>query len=259
MKITEQLYVIPIEIELSHGKATLYPTLVKDESNTVLIDTGFDTQESYEALEKGLHSLGFAFNDIDTIILTHQDLDHIGGLHHIIETGEKSVEVYFHEEELPYIDGKKPLIKGPKDKMPSLIDHIKKKLKHHNKEDSYLKEWKDVKVIRLLRDGDLLPLADGIQVIHMPGHTPGNICLYHPISNTLIAGDSLNCEDQSLYGPNPVFTPEMDQAYMSLKKLLKFDIQRVICYHGGIFEGEGKSCIEKIIQDYENKKENQSE
>ena len=76
-----------------------------------------------------------------------------------------------------------------------------------------------------------------------PGHTPGHICLFLEKYKTLIAGDALNVVDGRLTGPNPQHAFDYDQAVSSLKKLVGFDIQKIICYHGGLYNKEPNSSI----------------
>jgi glyoxylase-like metal-dependent hydrolase (beta-lactamase superfamily II) len=42
-----------------------------------------------------------------------------------------------------------------------------------------------------LSDGDLLPVAGGLRVVHTPGHSPGHVSLLVEESRTLITGDAL--------------------------------------------------------------------
>lgn len=49
-----------------------------------------------------------------------------------------------------------------------------------------------------------------------------------------------------LQGPNPMQTPDLDKAYQSLTKFAAFDIKRVVCYHGGVYESE--TLNEEIAQ-----------
>ena len=45
---------------------------------------------------------------------------------------------------------------------------------------------------RNLIDGDTIPLGDEtIQVLHVPGHSPGSIAFYLPLSALLISGDTI--------------------------------------------------------------------
>jgi glyoxylase-like metal-dependent hydrolase (beta-lactamase superfamily II) len=41
--------------------------------------------------------------------------------------------------------------------------------------------------------------------------------------------------DGRLVGPIPQYTLDMDVAVQSLKKLMHYDIEAVICYHGGLY------------------------
>jgi len=84
-------------------------------------------------------------------------------------------------------------------------------------------------------DGEILPYCGGITVIFTPGHTPGHICLYLNKSKILVTGDALVAADGELRGPNPGATYDMDAALKSLKKLTRYDIETVVCYHGGVY------------------------
>ena len=45
---------------------------------------------------------------------------------------------------------------------------------------------------RMLSDGDVLPLGEeSIQVLHVPGHSPGGLAFYLPQSGLLISGDTI--------------------------------------------------------------------
>lgn len=248
MKITEELYMLMLPVEMPH-QSHLHMSAIKDENNLVLVDTGMDGPDYLEKMQKLFQEDNLDFSNLDTIILTHQDFDHIGGLHEILGSSEKSVEVYFHEAEKDYIVGDKELIKGNRKKMPSLFRLLRKKTGRER--DIEPDDGSDIKVIRILKDGELLPFGGGLKVIHAPGHTPGNICLYHEKSKTLIAGDTVNYLDGKLIGPNPQFTPDFEQAMESMKKLLDYDIQRIICYHGGLYEDNPNEKIRQILVEYE--------
>ena len=98
---------------------------------------------------------------------------------------------------------------------------------------------------KTIEDGEELPFCGGIQVIFTPGHTTGHICLYLKKYKTLVAGDAMNVIDGELSGPNPQFTYNMKEAVNSLKKLSKYDINSVICYHGGVYS---QNVNQRIIE-----------
>lgn len=62
----------------------------------------------------------------------------------------------------------------------------------------------------------------------------------------MIAGDALVIEDEKLAIANPQYTLNMREAKKSINKLLNYDINKVICYHGGIYQSEIKNSLEKI-------------
>jgi len=98
-------------------------------------------------------------------------------------------------------------------------------------------------------DGEEVPYCGGITVIHTPGHTPGHICLYVKESKTLIVGDALNIMDGELVGPNPQNTQDMDSAIKSLKKFTRYDIENVICYHGGLYTKDPNQRIAELTKE----------
>ena len=78
------------------------------------------------------HLLLTGIRDWCKVILTHQDLDHIGGLPEILRSSDHKVEVLAHKEEKPYIQGEKPLIKlNPEQmakRMKSLPEELRKQM-----------------------------------------------------------------------------------------------------------------------------------
>ena len=97
-----------------------------------------------------------------------------------------------------------------------------------------------------LHDHDVFSWCGKVEIISTPGHTPGHICLYLHEFKTLIAGDALFLQNGELVISLPMFTYDMEQAKKSVKKLLDYDIEKIICYHGGVYEGNIKEALRKI-------------
>jgi glyoxylase-like metal-dependent hydrolase (beta-lactamase superfamily II) len=205
-----------------HGNV-IHPILLKDQEMTILIDTGFPGQ--FEDLCAAIEMVGVSLNELKAVILTHQDVDHIGNLPEILQACRNEIKVYAHELDKPYIQGELPLLK-----------------------DGHLENPPKGTVNNTLIDGQELPFCGGIRVIHTPGHTPGHISLYLKESKTLIAGDSMYSVDGMLGGIHEPTTPDMNSARLSLKKYLDLDITSVICYHGGLSDVNVKDQIAELIQ-----------
>lgn len=199
-------------LELEYHGMIIFPTLIWDEEMTILIDAAFP--EQFKDLSMAVAKSGMSIGKVNAVILTHQDLDHIGSLPELLNSSERPIQVYAHELDQPYIQGDFPLLK-----------------------DGHIENPPKANVDFTLTDGQLLPYCGGIQVIHTPGHTPGHISLYLIQSKVLIAGDSLYSINGRLGGIHAPTSLDFKEAQLSLKKYLDLEIESVICYHGGLSRG----------------------
>lgn len=234
MKLTENIEILELSMNRMGQTSFIYPTLIRDNGKNILVDTGLISNVS--DIEEYLTESGLIFEDIDTIIVSHQDLDHIGGLPKIVELSGGKTEVLSHKEEQPYITGEKQFIRMNADNLMAALNSLPENMRSQMEElIDEAKQYKGVKVTKTVEDGEILPYIGGITVIHTSGHTPGHICLYLNQSKILIAGDALDIVDGQLFGPKPGLSADEMEAKNSIKKFLKYDIKTVICYHGGIY------------------------
>lgn len=229
-------------LELRIQGHTLCPTLIRDEENTILVDAGMPGQ--LDQIRVAMEELGVPFANLKAIIITHQDLDHIAGIPDIRNNLTHDIDIYAHELDKPYIEGTFPLLKGDRTKigeeawnrMPAALQFL-------------YTHTPTSPVTHTLEDNQELPYCGGIRIITTPGHTDGHICLYLKQNKTLIAGDAMVCVNGQLQGPMPPATLNMNVAMESLKKLRDFDIEKVICYHGGLCSTNVKEQIEELTRE----------
>lgn len=244
MLIAKGVEMLEISMMVMGVTNIIYPTVIWDDQDVVLVDTGFPGQVGLSNIQQEMLKSGIAFNCINKVIITHQDLDHIGGLPGILKEIQHKIEVKSHEQEKPYIQGEKRLIKITDeviDQLEALPNELKNTLK------PVFENPPKANVDQVLVDGEELPFGEGVVVIHTPGHTPGHICLYIKRSKILIAGDALRVQDGQLLGPDPQQTIDMMLAVESLKKLIPYDIETVICYHGGMYHGDANKRIKEVV------------
>ncbi|UKS28561.1 MBL fold metallo-hydrolase [Paenibacillus sp. HWE-109] len=208
-------------LELDFHGHTINPILLWDHEMAVLIDTGFPGQ--IENLRMTMKKAGVSLDMLKVVILTHQDIDHIGSLPEILQECGSNVQVYAHELDKPYIQGELPLLK-----------------------DGHIKNPPMGRVDSTLIDGQELAFCGGIRVIHTPGHTPGHISLYLRRSKTLVAGDSMYSVNGKLGGIHEPTTPDIGEARLSLQKYQDYNIESVICYHGGLSKGRMNDQIRAL-------------
>ena len=247
MKIADGVEMIELRMKMGGMETTIHPTLIWDDDNLILVDTAFPG--GLEKIKSEMSKAGASFDKLDKIIITHQDIDHIGSLPDVLKESHHKIEVLAHEDDKPYIRGEKRLNKITPERRAQIDAQLKSMPEEQRKTmQNRFQNPPKAKVDVTLNDGMELPFCGGITVIHTPGHTPGHICLYLKQSKILIAGDMLNIVDGELVGPNPQHTPDMASALESLKKLTTYDIQKVITFHGGLYTADPHQRIAELAK-----------
>lgn len=245
MQIVNKVHMLQISAAIMGKTDYVHPVLISDGESAALVDTGYPRQIG--ALQAAMAEAGITPDKLTTILMTHQDLDHIGNLPDLVQQSPHPIQVLAHELEKPYIQGERRLIKITSEAIAQ-IDHLPKEIPQEWRQGlkALLENPPKSKVDRTVSDGEELPLFGGIIVIATPGHTPGHISFYHKASRTLIAGDAMVVENGQLLGPSPDQTLDMKQALQSLTKLSQYDIQTVLCYHGGEYNGNANQRIAEL-------------
>lgn len=243
MKIFDRIYMLKIPASPNGMAGEINLTLLKDGERFILVDSGFPGQAAL--IRAAVEQEGVPFASIDTVILTHQDIDHVGSLLSIQREGPGALEVLAHEEEKAYIEGTKLPVKVAR--LQSQEDSLPEKMKAMYTTLKNFFAHNPIVVNRTLSDGEELPYCGGITVVHTPGHTPGHICLYLKHYQTLIAGDALRINDGVLGPMTESSNHDLVLYRQSLQKLLQYEIETVICYHGGLFTGDINKRIAEII------------
>jgi glyoxylase-like metal-dependent hydrolase (beta-lactamase superfamily II) len=146
------------------------------------------------------------------------------------------VRVLAHIEEKAYIDGTKRPLKLAK--MEDNLESLPEAMKAFYPILKRSFENATAPVDEVLVDGDVLPYCGGIVVVFTPGHTLGHLSLYVKESKTLIAGDALGVENGVLNIAPVANNHDMNLCRQSMRTLTHYDIETVICYHGGLYQGD---------------------
>lgn len=161
---------------------------------------------------------------LDRIIATHGDIDHIGGLAAV--QAASGAQVICHAIEKAVVEGREPRKMGD-----SLLARAYGPVFDFASR-TFLRYRPVQHVDELVLDKQML--VDGWQVVHVPGHTPGQIALFEPQRGILIAADALNNRQDKLGLPSAIATPRMDIAKDSIRKLAALKGVQVICFGHGV-------------------------
>jgi glyoxylase-like metal-dependent hydrolase (beta-lactamase superfamily II) len=237
---------LPVKFKYEGREDVLFPVLLKNKNNFVLVDCGYPG--FLPLLEAALQHYGHSMRQLTAIIITHHDIDHVGALYEIKEA-YPAVKVYSSSIEAKYIDGseKSLRLKQAEDLFSSLPEENRSGALRFQE---MLRTIRHVKVDEVF-DGENAPKDfDGIRIIPTPGHTPGHISIYETKSKTLVSSDALVIENNQVGIANPQFAWNLPMAVDSVRKLRDIEIDRLICYHGGILESHIQNHLNQLLERY---------
>lgn len=240
-----KLTVLEVEFDFNGEKNVIYPVILSDESEVVLIDCGYPN--FLPLIRNAAKKEGVNISKLTKIIITHHDFDHMGSLAEF-KKEYPNIKILSSIEDEKYISGKEKSLRLQQSE--AIYDKIPDDEKESAKKFQYFIETiENVKVDRCLKDSDYFSWFGGMKVIATPGHMPGHISIYLKNSKTLISGDALVVENDKLMIPYPQYTLDIDEAKNSIKKLLNYEIDQIICYHGGIYIKDIEESLQSIILD----------
>lgn len=151
--------------------------LVEGDSGLTLIDAGFPGKE--EAVFRAIRNLGRSAGQLKHIIFTHGHPDHIGSDAAIMRgTGART---YMHPFDIAIAESGGPF--RPMTPAPGLMGLLCKLFFHPDE------RLEPVAIDQPLTTEEILPIAGGFQVIHIPGHCAGQVALLWCPGRMLFAGD----------------------------------------------------------------------
>ena len=199
-----------VQIEYADGLDTeVY--ILECEDGLILVDVGF-TPLCHENIQKELDIMGAKWDDIKMIIITHAHGDHINNLAQVLELTDAEVVIG---------DGDEDALETRTGVRPKII----------------------------LGQGDVIGSCGNIEIIHVPGHSPGNLCLYMHRHKAIIAGDTIfGDSDGTLEAPPEKYCTDVDMAAKNLSILAQYDFDALLLSHGkNTYEG-AKEKVLKLIE-----------
>lgn len=203
--------------------------LVADGSGgLVLFDAGFPTSE--EAIQKAVEGLGHELTDVRHILVSHSHGDHTGALASL--KARTGAMIYMHRMEANLV------AKGRAATHLTAGPGIISRRMHRRLMNIVPPTVAAVETDVLVNDGDILPIAGGIEVIHTPGHTPGHLVFLAKESGAVFLGDAA----ANVFGLRPMSSHgEHWQADQSIRRLAQREFD-VACFGHGTAIRRGASA-----------------
>ncbi len=208
------------------------------EEELTLVDTG--VRGSSPKIISFIHSLGRSPEEISLIILTHNHLDHTGGLAELKQLTPAKVAA--HKADITNTESQLPSSRVERKLLP--IPPF-----------STLRSLFSIRPGEVdipLEGGEVLKPLDGLKVIHTPGHTPGSISLFSPQKKLLMVGDAINARHKNLRLPPKVVSTNLRQAIDSVKELAQLDFDILCCGHGRPLTTNARTKVQELMEKTEN-------
>lgn len=250
---------IPVPFPQAGGPVNVY--LLDDaDGGLLLFDSGLGSPEAEAALEEGFRRAGRRFDEVNRIVLSHGHVDHYGAARTIQERAGRELPVYAHPADAPKIAES-----GWRwsERMPHYAAYFARLgvppealLEMGRNMGSGLSLARRLPEVRPIAEGEVLRARHlELHVLHLPGHTPGMICLWEPRHRLLFSADHL----LEKVSPNPIVElgPHGEEgvwrplvAYVaSLARARALDVALVLPGHAAPF-ADHRKVIDGLVQFY---------
>jgi glyoxylase-like metal-dependent hydrolase (beta-lactamase superfamily II) len=209
--------------------------LIAGEDGLALVDSGLPKRK--DTILGTVAGIARQPADLKHILITHYHVDHMGSLADLKDASD--AKSYVHPADSPIVRGDEP---QPGPNRSSLLGKLVGPLA-----ERLSPEPRAATVDEEVQDGEELPIAGGIKVVHTPGHTPGHLAFLLPAKDVLFVGDAAANILGLRVPPNP-YTVDPHQARESIRKLaaLEFD---VACFgHGRVLKGEANLKFRRLAE-----------
>jgi glyoxylase-like metal-dependent hydrolase (beta-lactamase superfamily II) len=169
-RVIKDVHIVPM------GMANAF--LIEADDGLTLIDAGFPGKEA--VVFGAIRALGRSPDQLKHLIFTHGHPDHIGSAAAIVR--KTAARTYMHPLDIPMAESGGPF--RPMKPAPGLLGQVLCRLFFDPEE-----RLEPVAIDQPLTAGDTLPIAGGIEVIHVPGHCAGQVALLWHSGRMLFAGD----------------------------------------------------------------------
>ncbi len=130
-----------------------------------IIDPGMSRKSEFEALEKFIEREGLK---VTHLINTHLHIDH--AISDLWVKQKYGIQIEAHGDDAP----------------------LGKYLTQQAQSFGIPGEYVAIEIDNKLKEGDVIKVGEGeLKVLHVPGHSPGSICLYDKADGFVIVGDTL--------------------------------------------------------------------
>ena len=231
--------------------------LLRDGDHFSLIDTGLQTQESRETLNRKLDEMSLPVERINRILITHIHPDHFGLAGELRDRAR--AELVIHRLEVALME---PRYARAEDLVHDVAAWLSKNgvpaAEAEFIKSASMAAREFVSVVEpdtLLEGAERRSIDDSeLAVVWTPGHSPGHCCFYWPARRVLFSGDHLLPKISPNIGLHPQSGADpLDDYLASLDRVRRLDVDLVLPAHGDPFR-DHRERIDAIVHHHDERK-----
>jgi len=236
---------------------TINAYVIEGSNGHILVDSGWDSQESLWALQEGIRAANLKLRDIKKVVITHIHPDHYGLSSKIKQICGAQLAIHKIDADIVF-----PRYKD----FNELVKKVTVLLQQNGVPDDELPQLKEASLWMnkyvtpttpdvKLEDGDTISNDSfEFEVLWTPGHSPGHVCLYEQDRKFILTGDHVLYDTTPHVGFNPQSGDNPLYDYIaSLEKLERLKVHFILPGHGPVFNALGLR-IERILLHHEERK-----
>lgn len=201
--------------------------LVDDDGDLVLVDTGMPWD--VPSIRAGIRDAGFAPSDVDRVLVTHYDPDHVGGLRRL----DLDCPIFIGAGDAPYLQGQ---LTPDWTKWKGLLQRVLYPFFQPRSLD-----------VRPVTDGDTV---GSFIVYETPGHTEGHVAYVSADYDVAFLGDLVQARSGELATPPWLLSANMRAVQESIRSLVEnapaFDL--ACPGHGNPLLGGGRDALVRTLE-----------
>lgn len=222
------------------GEVILIRTLIANNylvtgERPYLVDT--NAPKFRGAVLKAMANHGIRPQDLSYILITHYHFDHTGSLAYFKRASGAPVAA--GKEDAPFIEGRIPQ-EGPSD-----LTRMGKILRKAPRGLLWYQKFEPAPVDLPLGEGDRVEEL-GLEVIALPGHTPGGVAFLDREKGRAFIGDMVSYYAGKVGYPMLMFSQNLEAIRESMRRLADLDLEYMFTGHGKVI-GPGAS---NLVRDF---------
>jgi glyoxylase-like metal-dependent hydrolase (beta-lactamase superfamily II) len=237
---------------------------LEDEGGWALFDCGIGTPEGEAALRAGAAEHGIDLHRCTRLFVSHGHVDHYGLAQTLSE--ESGARVFIHPADAPKAvgpdgwDARAHLYRAFLIRAAVPAEHLDRLSAMGRFTGKYSRRIDPARVSPLSAGQRLRFRKFEAEVLHLPGHTPGLVCLWDSEHRVLFADDHVLARTSpnpflELVGDAPLRTGRaLVHYFASIRRVMALDVEWVLPGHGEPFQ-EVRALLERLFGFYARRQE----